>query len=500
MINMRDPWLQDLGRLTLGRREIVRTAVVVLLFTVLALGVKTLFGEVEAALIAMLGITIAGASGGLLASLFAAAIAFVVYNFFITEPELSFRIATGRDLAPLVIFNLCALVTGVLAGRLHDRSSAAEARNTQLRNLLELGRALQGSTDISDIAAALEQAEWLLGGRATLFQKSGSAFRQIGSVPESDALWQLARATMASKDAFTEVGDSIAVRLEGSDTPVGVVIVEALDGEKPDGAFSTAFANILALAVERAVLSERVAEGLAIARTEELKSALLSSVSHDFRTPLTAISASASSLLGYGDKLAPAVSQDLLRQMVADCDRLNRYTANLLEMSKLEAGALPTNLQWVSVAEMLGVVGHRARSRTRAHQIKFRSAETALGVYANPALFELVLSNVLENAIIYSPEGSHIDLRVWQDGFFCVISIADEGRGIPTEDLERVFDRFYRVQRPEASPRGSGLGLAIAKGFTEALGGTIEVRTPGIGMLGTEVLIRLPLAPEGPTI
>lgn len=497
-MNVRDPWLQDFGRLSLGRREIVRSAVVVGLFTILALAINTQFGEVAAALIVMLGITIAGATGGLLASIFAAAIAFFVYNFFISEPELTFRIATGRDLAPLVIFNLCALVTGALAGRLRDRSSAAEARNVQLRNLLELGRELQGATHVAEIAAILNQAETLLSGCATLFQKSSSGFRQITSVRECEPRSQLAEIAMASKDEWVEDAQSIAVRLEGSEEPVGVIVVETPDGEKPDRAFLSAFANMLALAVERAVLSERVAEGVAIARTEELKSALLSSVSHDFRTPLTAISASASSLLDFGDKLAPKVSQDLLRQMVEDCDRLNRYTANLLEMSKLEAGVLSANLQWLSVADMLGIAGQRARNRTRAHRIRVLPVKASFGVYANPALFELVLSNVLENAIIYSPEGSDIDLQAMQDGAHCLISVADEGSGIPTEDLGRVFERFYRVQRPETSPRGSGLGLAIAKGFTEALGGSIEARTPGIGILGTEILIRVPLAPEGP--
>jgi two-component system sensor histidine kinase KdpD len=287
-----------------------------------------------------------------------------------------------------------------------------------------------------------------------------------------------------------------ALRLDGSDGPLGAMVLEGSRLERVDTSFVQAVGNMVALAMERADLSEQIAERRAHARAEELKTALLSSVSHDFRTPLTAISASASSLLAYGDRLDPATSTQLLQGIVDDCERLNRYTANLLEMSKLEARERSSTLDTLSVSEMLSVAIQRIRGRAHNRVLRHISDDSDLLVRANPALFELVLINVLDNAILYSPDGSRIEITSRREGERCRISIADEGCGVPQADLDRIFERFYRVSRTEASPRGSGLGLAIAKGFVEALDGSIEARVPGVGEAGTEIIIRLPLAAE----
>jgi two-component system sensor histidine kinase KdpD len=287
-----------------------------------------------------------------------------------------------------------------------------------------------------------------------------------------------------------------ALRLDGGSGPVGVLVLDGQGAHALDPAYVTAFGGMVALALERAILSEQVAERRAAARAEELKSAILSSVSHDFRTPLTAISASASSLLAYRDKLEPEVAQGFLRRIVDDCDRLNRYTANLLELSKLETGGGQGLLQTLDVTDMLSVAVQRLRSRAGRRKISLVTSDNELPVAANPALFELVLINVLENAILYSPDATSIVVAASQMGDCCRISIADEGCGIPTADLERVFERFVRVRRSEASPQGSGLGLAIARGFVEALGGSIAARTPGLHGRGTEVVIELPLVQE----
>ena len=307
------------------------------------------------------------------------------------------------------------------------------------------------------------------------------------------ASWRLlARSCLGSTESSQDEGALLARRLEGSEGVLGVMVMALDQPGRPEPPFIAAFANLVTLALERATFSELVAESRAVARTEELKSALLSSVSHDFRTPLTAISASASSLIDYRDQLDPVTSTRLLRGIVDECDRLNRYTANLLEMSRLEAGEARRQLQLLSVADMLSTALQRIRSRKGARRIRRVLGDEDLLVRANAALFELVLVNVLDNAILYSAEGSQIEVDCDVEASFCRIMIADEGEGIPDEDLERVFERFHRVSRAEASPRGSGLGLAIARGFVEALGGSIEARTPGIGDKGTRIVIRLP--------
>ncbi len=455
-------------------------------------------GEAASALIFMLGITLAGAFFGLTAGLLAAISAFLLYNFYLTEPVLTLRLASGRDVAPLVVFNLCAIVTGVLAGRLKDRAQAANRSNRNLSTLLGASQALQRAVRPQDVAVSLEAAADQLGLRIGLFALRDETLVALNAAA-ADGIWRaVAEDACRGADGHAAAGSIVAHRLEGSEGPVGVMAVEG-GAERFDTASMAALANLIALALERAMLSERIAESRAAARTEELKTALLSSVSHDFRTPLTAISASASSLIDYRDQLDEPTSLRFLRGIVDECDRLNRFTANLLEMGRLEAGQGTSRLQILSVGDMLSAVIQRVRTRAGAREIVRVSGAADPLVSADASLFELVLVNVLDNAVIYSADGSRIEVDCTEEGGFCRITIADEGQGIPEADLDAVFERFHRVIRPEPSPRGSGLGLAIARSFVEALDGNIVAQTPGIGAVGTRIVIRLPIAPSQST-
>lgn len=481
--------------LAINRRELLITAIVVGLSSAAAFAAKFTLGDVAGALFFVLGITIAGAISGLAASLIAALAAFLLYNFYFAEPVLMLRIATGSDVAPLIVFNLCAVVAGVLAGRLKDRAQAASHSNYQLASLLQASETLQSALRIPDIVAALaDPIPGETGMRVRLFRIRGAELVALGS-PEKEARWSTAAALCHDSEEGSAQHEALtAYRLVGSEGPIGIMVVEQRGNDPLKPAFMLGLINLVALALERAALSEMIAESRAAARTEELKTALLSSVSHDFRTPLTAISASASSLIDYREQLDRETSLRLLRGIVEDCDRLNRYTANLLEMSRLEAGETPRQLQTLSVTEMLSTVVQRVRQRAGRRRIKRVLGGTDLLVNADASLFELVLVNVLDNAILYSEDGTRIMIECEEEGGFCRISVVDEGQGIPEDEVERVFERFYRIARSEPSPRGSGLGLAIARGFVEALGGTIEARTPGIEDKGTRIVIRLPLA------
>lgn len=270
------------------------------------------------------------------------------------------------------------------------------------------------------------------------------------------------------------------------------------DPDTLDPHFLAALGNLVMIAIERATLSEAISESRATARTEELKTALLSSVSHDFRTPLTAISASASSLIDYRTQLDQHTSERLLRSIVDECERLNRYTANLLEMSRLEAGQSAVRRQPLDVFDILRAVLKRVRARAGLRVFEQIRDDVELTVLADAALFELALVNLLDNAILYSPDGSTIRIEARCEGMNCRIAISDEGSGIPPDDLERVFERFYRVPRSGTLPRGSGLGLAIARGFVEAFDGSIEACVPGVLGRGTSIVINLPLIEPSP--
>lgn len=473
------------------------TVLIIMVSAAIAKEIALLYDDVAGALIFVLGITVAGAMGGLASAILAAVGAFLIYNFYVSEPALSFALTTGRDLAPLFIFNLCAVVTGVLAGRLKDHAQAARSSNVQLTALLELSRSLQSAARTSDVVATLEKvADPLIGARISLFRLQQENLVPLGPSADNEETTDIAWRALDAIDAPVRWGGLLGLRLDGGAGPSGALVLKGSQAARLDPGFLTAIANMVALAQERAELGERMADQRAAARAEELKTALLSSVSHDFRTPLTTISASASSLITFKDRLDPETSMRLLRSIVDECERLNRYTTNLLEMSRIEAGSGPAWREVLSVSEMIGVAVQRVRDRAGRRTIANVSDEPDLLVLANPALFELVLVNVFDNAIRYSDDATRIAVSCRQAGHWCVISIADEGLGIPEADLTRVFERFYRVERAEASPKGSGLGLAIAKGFVEALDGRIEAAVPGMGDTGTEITIRLPIATD----
>jgi two-component system sensor histidine kinase KdpD len=489
------PRILKLGNLTggLGIREQLITLTIIIVSSLAAFAAKPGLGDVAGALIFVLGIILAGALSGLMAALVAALVAFLLYNFYFAEPVLTLQLTTESDIAPLVAFNLCAIVAGVLAGRLKDRAEAARRSNRQLASLLDASEALQSAVRLQDIATKMtSNAPTWFGMDLRIFRMRVGTLVPLDLSDDGGHWQELAGQCLRGGQVALCEGGLFARRLDGSEGVVGVMVADTGSQGRSEPGFMAALANLIALALERAALSEMIADARATARTEELKSALLSSVSHDFRTPLTAISASASSLIDYREQLDRETSMRLLRGIVDECDRLNRYTANLLEMSRLEAGEIPRQLQILGVSEVLAAVVQRVRTRAGARRIKRVLTGEDLLVNADAALFELVLVNVLDNAILYSGDGSRILVESEEEDGFCRITIADEGEGIPEADLDRVFYRFYRVDRAEPSPRGSGLGLAIAKGFVEALGGTITAQTPGIEERGTRIIIRLP--------
>lgn len=459
------------GRVQIGLRTLLLTAAIMAATTVAAFLVRPARGEVSGALIFVLGITLAGSTLGLESALLAATVSFLLYNFYFAEPVLTFRFDTLTDLTPLVVFNLSAVISGLLAGRLRDQARATVAANASLRALLQVSHALQSALTYDDIREVLLASEVRDFGVRLLTGNSGP-----NHAMESAGLDDMLATFRA------ESGDE---RLELIVSPPGSTLAT-------EETLGSALANLVALAMERAALSRTIAETQAQVRLENLKSSLLSSVSHDLRTPLTTISASASSLIDYGDRLEPAVANTLLRTIVEESERLNRFTSNLLELTRLEGGQTPPG-QILSVSDLLASSMRRVRNRSGGRIIERIGKDDAF-VLADAALFELALLNVLENAILYSDDGSRITVAVSNDSKVCTIDIADEGRGIPSDQLERVFDRFYRVDGSEQMPRGTGLGLAIAKGFVQAWGGTIAASVPGLNGRGSRIRVNLPLA------
>jgi two-component system sensor histidine kinase KdpD len=282
--------------------------------------------------------------------------------------------------------------------------------------------------------------------------------------------------------------------------PVGVV---GIDSDKPGPLLTPDQRRLLdalmdqgALAIERVRLVEDMDRVERTAETERLRSALLTSISHDLKTPLAAVLGSASAMRDVGDKLSDGEKADLLATVIDESERLNRFIANLLDMTKLESGAIAPNLSSHDLSEIVGTALRRATKILGGHHVHLDLAVDMPMVRIDAVLFEQALFNLLDNAAKYAAAGTTIDVRSWRDRDSVVLQIVDEGEGIPQGDLENIFDKFYRVQKTDQVRAGTGLGLAISRGFVEAMQGTITAANRG-DRKGAVFTITLPI-PDQP--
>jgi two-component system sensor histidine kinase KdpD len=291
--------------------------------------------------------------------------------------------------------------------------------------------------------------------------------------------WEHNRAAGRGSDTLPG-GRWLFLPLRTGSGPVGVI---GIDRDAPGPLLTPderrlldALADQAAVAIERISLARGLAEARVLAETERLRGALLTSISHDLRTPLASILGTVSSLRSYADKYDSTERDELLATLQEEAERLNRFVGNLLDMTRLESGAIELRLDLVDVAEIVGAALEHAGNVLARHRIEVSVAADLPMVRLDAVLFEQVLFNLLDNAAKYSPPGSRIELRARRDGDVIALEVVDEGPGIPPGDLERVFDKFYRVQAQDRQRAGTGLGLAICRGFVEAQGGQIEAR------------------------
>ena len=251
-----------------------------------------------------------------------------------------------------------------------------------------------------------------------------------------------------------------------------------------------AFANQIGLAVERASLAEQARQAELLEVTDKLQTALLNSISHDLRTPLVSITGALSSLADDQILMKNAARHSLVETASEEADRLNRLVGNLLDMTRLESGAMRFKQEACDIQDLIGSALEGLGSRLGKRSINIEIPPDLPLIQADFVLVERVLVNVIDNALKYSPPEQPIDVKAHTAGAFLEIEVADRGTGIPPEDLTRIFDKFYRVQRPD-NVSGTGLGLSISKGIVEAHGGFISAENRPGG--GTIITIALPV-------
>jgi two-component system sensor histidine kinase KdpD len=226
--------------------------------------------------------------------------------------------------------------------------------------------------------------------------------------------------------------------------------------------------------------------------SERLRSALLTSISHDLKTPLASVLGAASTMRDLASNLSDTEKRDLLATVIDESERLNRFIANLLDMTKLESGAIVPNTALHDVGEIVGSALHRASKILARHKVSLELAADLPMLELDAVLFEQVLFNLLDNAAKYSPPDTTISISSFREKSAVSLQVADEGEGIPPAELESVFDKFYRVQKGDHVRPGTGLGLAISRGFVEAMGGRITAANRA-DRNGAVINIRLPI-------
>jgi two-component system, OmpR family, sensor histidine kinase KdpD len=477
-----------------------------------ALGLGVLLQQVlsvqNIGLVFLTGILVSAIRFGLFPSLFACGLSVLAYNFFFLPPLYTFTIADPENIVALFFFLFVAVIASNLAGRVRDQVLAARNRARTTEELFAFSRKLAGVIGLDDLLwATAYQIAAMVKVRVVLLLPTGSSLAVRAGYPPEDELdaadlaaahWTWSHNRPAGRGAETLPGAKrLFLPLRTGRAPVGVIGIDRDEPGPiltPDGRrLLDALTDQAAVAIERISLAEDIDRARVSAETERLRAALLTSVSHDLRTPLASIIGALGSLRSYGRSYDSATRETLIATTQAEAERLNRFIGNLLDMTRLESGAIERKLETVDLGEIVGTSLQRAGKLVAGHRLALDIAAELPPLRADYLLLEQVLFNLLDNAAKYAPAGSLLRISARREGAMMAIAVSDEGPGIPPADLERIFDKFYRVHREDRQRAGTGLGLAICRGFVAAMGGTIEVANRR-DRSGAVFTIRLPLA------
>lgn len=396
---------------------------------------------------------------GLGPGLTSALITFLAFNYFFIKPYYTFAIHRPSDVVILVIFLIVAVVISQLVGRMQAGLAAATAREREATQLYELSTALTGLHDDLTLAQILsKQVQAVSQGKYVELKIAGARPFDVHlpdvEVPSHPP--DLAVPIQAARGVLGEI------RLWKAATAI-------TSGEKR---LLQTFASQGALALERAWLAQAESRARVLEESDHLKSILLSSVSHELRTPLSTIKAAASSLRGNEVSWDSPARTELIAAIDDEADHLNMLVGNLLDMSRIESGALKPKREWNIMAEIIGSVLVRMRHLVGEHPIEVDMSEELPLVPVDYVQMEQVFTNLVSNSLKYAPVNTKICIRAAVEHDVIHVQVSNQGPQVPTEHLERIFDKFYRITAVDRVT-GTGLGLSICKGIIEAHGGRI---------------------------
>ncbi|MBR0869068.1 sensor histidine kinase KdpD [Bradyrhizobium tropiciagri] len=469
--------------------------------------IQPYFGIENVDLVFLTAVVSAAARYGLWPSLLASVFASLCYNFFFLPPVYTFTITDPTNVAAFFFFMLIALLVSNVAARVRVQADTAIGRVRTTESLYAFSRKLAGTATLDDVlwATAYQIALMLKVRVVLLLPEDGVLTVKTGYPPED----QLDKADIAAA-SWAWGNDRPAGR--GSDTlpgakrlflPMrtgrGLIGVIGIDDDRTGPLLTPDQRRLLdalvdqgALAIERVLLVEDMDRVKRTVESDRLRGALLTSISHDLKTPLASVLGSASTLRDLGANLTDAQKHDLLATVIDESERLNRFIANLLDMTKLESGAIVPNTARHDIGEIVGSALRRAAKILVHHKVSLDLAADLPMLELDAVLFEQVLFNLLDNAAKYAPADTTISIRSTRDRDSVTLQIMDEGNGIPAAELESVFDKFYRAEKGDHVRPGTGLGLAISRGFVEAMRGTISAANRS-DRSGAVITIRLPV-------
>ncbi len=450
---------------------------------------------------------------GLLPSLWTTIISTLAYNFFFLAPLYNFTIEDPQNIVALVFLLVTAVIASQLAAQSRAQAQAARRQAASTAALYGFSRKIAGIGNMDDLLwAVAHQIALMLKTHVVLLLPDGEDLTvRVGYPPEDEldeadlaaAKWSWSRGQPAGRSSDTLPGARrlfLPLRTER-----GLVGVMGLDRPNEGTLLSPderrlldALADQAAVAIERVTLAEGIDEARVTGETERMRSALLTSISHDLKTPLASIIGSITSLRKFWPSFDEPTRDELLGTVQEEAERLTRFVGNVLDMTRLEAKSVTPQLIAADAVEMLGIVAKDAGRAVPPLRLKLDVQPDLPPLLIDAHLFRQVMFNLLDNAAKYAPAGSAVTIVARRVAQGVAIEVLDEGPGIPPGDLERIFDKFFRIQVGDRRRAGTGLGLSICRGFLAAMGGTI-VAENRVGRPGALFRVTLRTAPPSQT-
>lgn len=485
----------------LGPYELVWAVFASVVATMLAWAAEHWAGLNDLSMVFIVAVVLVAARTGMVAAAIVATLCFLSYNFFFIEPRFTFLIGARQGVVTVLLFLIAALVAGRLASKLRMQVLALRASNTHATALQGLGQQLSSAADLGQVLRAgrmaleryLGVSAWLRVGEATDCTDGAV----LESIDQGAVDWALSQGQQAGRFTNTLAGATWwFLPLQNEQAAIGVAGLRFGPGTVRLTFEQRRLVEAMVAEIAQAALRARLVADLESARvsneTERLRSALLSSVSHDLRSPLTAMVGSANSLANYADAMSAQDRKSLLETILLEGERLDRYIQNLLDMTRLGHTGLSLKRDWIGVDELIGSATGRLRRYQPEVKLQIALPPDLPPIWVHPALVEQALFNVLENAAKFSPSDAAIDVSAKLAEDTLQLDIRDRGPGIPPEERNRIFDMFYSVERGDRGRQGTGLGLTIAQGMIGAHGGSVEALSGPDGS-GTLIRIRLPM-------